>query len=433
MKNKTNKFLVTFALILPLGLAACISPKITTASPTSVFLTTTNPFPITQTITPIPNISTVLAIETPATATAEPRPLIAGGWNLGRSFSKLEKENKITLGFLGGSITEGTGASKPQNSYMALVKQWFVEQFPTATITLINAGAGGTGSEYGAFRAYATVGKADLVFIEFAVNDGGSKLSDRNAIMNYTEGIVRRLYLANPNVEIVFVDLASEKTAVGYQNETIPPVVQWHREIANHYTIAGVNSVLYVNSGQDLVNYINSGQATWTGGSNPMTKDKVHPNDTGHQFIADKIISALQQARSISTPLPAFEPLPISIQLEPVQNGQMINMSKGIGNGDWSSNGMNATAIGATLDFSFTDSKFIGISVKQTVDGGSFDAWVDDNEINSFSTKGPFTRRDMVMVSENESGGSHILHIRVTSLPICFISFITNPLSGSQK
>ncbi len=74
--------------------------------------------------------------------------------------------------------------------------------------------------------------------------------------MKYTEGMVRRLYLSNPQIEIVLVDLASEKTSNWYKNGGIPPVVKWHQEIADHYSISEKNDILYINPGYDLVEYI---------------------------------------------------------------------------------------------------------------------------------------------------------------------------------
>jgi lysophospholipase L1-like esterase len=359
----------------------------------------------------------------------------AGGNNLGRTFTKLKNKGNITIAFLGGSITGGAGASDPKNAYSALVSQWFQDQFPSKTITNINAGIGGTGSDLGAFRVFFDVGKADLVFIEFAVNDD-APASERDQVMKYTEGMVRRLFLANPQIEIVFVDLASEETSNWYKNGEVPPVVKWHREIADHYSISEKNAILYINPGYDLVEYIKSGQGSWTGGKNPMTTDSVHPNDNGHKFIAGKIIAALQQSYSHYMPLPKFKPLPASISLQPVQNGNLVEIGKGSRSSGWSyvvnhepgwsTSELQATENGATLDFNFTG-EYIGIFLVQTEEGGSFEAWVDDGAVQLFSTQGPFTRRDIVMVSENAGKGKHRLHIKITALPVKFLSFMVNP------
>ena len=59
----------------------------------------------------------------------------------------------ITVGFLGGSITQGCNASAPETCYAYLVYQWWCEKFPKSKIAYINAGIGGTTSQFGAARA----------------------------------------------------------------------------------------------------------------------------------------------------------------------------------------------------------------------------------------------------------------------------------------
>jgi hypothetical protein len=72
---------------------------------------------------------------------------------LGRSFYQLKKTNALTIGYFGGSITAGAGASKSsETSYRALTTKWFRDMFPKARITEVNAAIGGTGSDLGAFR-----------------------------------------------------------------------------------------------------------------------------------------------------------------------------------------------------------------------------------------------------------------------------------------
>jgi hypothetical protein len=191
-----------------------------------------------------------------------------------------------------------------------------------------------------------------------------------------------------------------------------------------------------------MVNEINSGQATWTGGSNPLTSDGIHPNDVGHRLIADEIISALKLAWLSSTPLPPFKSLPLSLVPEPVQNGQLIGTDQSQRSSGWdyqttpdpfirtfAISALAATTVGATLDFTFKDSKYIGIYLLKTLDDGSFDAWLDAGPKQSFSTKGVYfeRRRDFLMISDHVSSGTHTLHIRVTALPLTFIAFMIDP------
>ena len=87
--------------------------------------------------------------------------------------AKARRGEPITIGVIGGSITVGAFASKPENSYAGRLLAWWQETFPQCEFRLVNAGAGGTGSMVGALRADKDLlfAKPDLVVIEFAVND----------------------------------------------------------------------------------------------------------------------------------------------------------------------------------------------------------------------------------------------------------------------
>ena len=87
---------------------------------------------------------------------------------LANVFWKLEAGKEVRIGYLGGSITAQAG-------WRPKTLKWFQEQYPNATISEINAAIGGTGSDLGVFRLRHDVlrHKPDLLFVEFAVNDGG--------------------------------------------------------------------------------------------------------------------------------------------------------------------------------------------------------------------------------------------------------------------
>src|SRR6202035_2996162 len=109
-----------------------------------------------------------------------------------------------TIGYFGGSITAGAGASDAsKTSWRALTTAWFKAHFPDAAITEVNAAIGGTGSDLGVFRCQDDLlsKHPDLVFVEFAVNDGGGA---ELRIKRCMEGIVRQIWKANPNADIIF-------------------------------------------------------------------------------------------------------------------------------------------------------------------------------------------------------------------------------------
>ena len=65
---------------------------------------------------------------------------------------RAERGDRMTLVFLGGSITQGSVSSQYTNCYAYLVYDWFVRRFPKTAFTYVNAGVGGTTSQFGVAR-----------------------------------------------------------------------------------------------------------------------------------------------------------------------------------------------------------------------------------------------------------------------------------------
>lgn len=118
-------------------------------------------------------------------------------------YYKLAVDQNAKIGYLGGSITEGYLATTP---WPTLLGNWFGEKFPDAQITNVNAGIDGTGSKFGAYRAYRDLkfveGVPDMVFIEFAMNDSYLDM-DEAQTKRYYESIIQRIYQANPKCQII--------------------------------------------------------------------------------------------------------------------------------------------------------------------------------------------------------------------------------------
>ena len=117
---------------------------------------------------------------------------------------KLTKEKKLTIGYFGGSITEGAGASRDALCYRGRVTDWFRENYPDAEITSVQAAIGGTGTDLGMYRCERDLlsGKPDLVFFEFAVNDSGMSYENITA---QTETIFRKILRADPCTDILVI------------------------------------------------------------------------------------------------------------------------------------------------------------------------------------------------------------------------------------
>src|SRR5260221_612405 len=110
------------------------------------------------------SMTTTIAADAPQT-TAQ---LLQSRTGLPNFFAKVHAGKPVTVAYFGGSITAANG-------WRPKTFAWLHERYPKVAFTEVNAAIGGTGSDLGAFRLGHDVlsHKPDLVFVEFAVNDGG--------------------------------------------------------------------------------------------------------------------------------------------------------------------------------------------------------------------------------------------------------------------
>ena len=148
-------------------------------------------------------------------------------------FKKAFRGDSITVAYLGGSITA-------QEGYRVLSFNWFQKQFQNAKFHQVDAAIGGTDSKFGVFRLQEHVlrYKPDLVFVEFAVNDGRQV---REQILRSMEGIVREIWEQNPKTDICFVYTLSEQFVGILEKQQLPPSVLAMEEVARHYGIPSIN------------------------------------------------------------------------------------------------------------------------------------------------------------------------------------------------
>ena len=118
-------------------------------------------------------------------------------------FDKLNAGKDVRIAYLGGSITA-------QEGWRPKTLAHFQKTFPNAKISQIPAAIGGTGSDLGVFRLKQDVldKKTDMLFVEFAMNDG---LAAPQQIYRCMEGIVRQTWRALPECDICFVYTAVDR------------------------------------------------------------------------------------------------------------------------------------------------------------------------------------------------------------------------------
>ncbi len=146
----------------------------------------------------------------------------------------LKGKRNFTLGFIGGSITEGTSG----HCFIDTVKEELTKKYPGNEFTFINAGVGGTDSTLGLFRLERDVltHEPDIVFIEYAVNDGGNKSSGI-----YVENMIRKIKAFNKDTEVVLLYAATAHMIQEYNDGRIPQSVAQHMKLSEYYDIFQIN------------------------------------------------------------------------------------------------------------------------------------------------------------------------------------------------
>ncbi len=188
---------------------------------------------------------------------------------------KLENGEEVTIGFIGGSITEGMTAGADL-CWAKLTYAAFCKEYPKAKIKYVNAGMSGTPSILGNIRAQRDLlnAKPDIVFVEFAVNDGTEQ-----TYKDSYEALVRTILEQDndPAVVLYFTVIKSGHTCEKHMSE-----------IGKAYGLPmiSLNNVLSVE--------FEEGRLTWE----DYSDDESHPNVWGHEMTKNLMMYMVQQARA---------------------------------------------------------------------------------------------------------------------------------------
>lgn len=190
-------------------------------------------------------------------------------------FSKAMRGDSIKVAYLGGSITA-------QKGWRVYSLNWLKQQFPKAAFSEINAAIGGTGSDFGVFRLQDHVlkFKPDLLFIEFAVNDGNTASSK---IIRSMEGIVRQTIQQNPYTDICFIYTIKADFVETEQKGDLPASATTMEKVADYYGIPSINFGFEVAGQVAAKTLIMVGKSKETDGVKVFSPDGTHPYpETGH-------------------------------------------------------------------------------------------------------------------------------------------------------
>ena len=188
-------------------------------------------------------------------------------YRLVKKLEAAENGEKLTMAYIGGSITEGGKYTTPFSSY---VKQTFAK----GGFTEVNAGLSGTSSVVGLVRSEPNVisKDPDIVFIEFSVNDHEDIMYKK-----CFECLIKR-FLELPNEPAVIVLIHRAKSGFSSQAQMVP---------------AGQNfDVPIISMDNALTKAFNSGYLS----QGDYFADDYHPHDKGGKLVSDCLSYFFRQA-----------------------------------------------------------------------------------------------------------------------------------------
>jgi hypothetical protein len=278
-----------------------------------------------------------MALTSPRAAAAEPaQPLrsavectVRGG--LPNVLAKLKAGKEVRVGYLGGSITAAPG-------WRVKSLKWLQEQYPAAKLSEINAAIGGTGSDLGVFRVQhdALQFKPDLLFVEFAVNDGGAAPEQ---IQRCMEGIVRQTWRADPATDICFVYTVSLPFLDDLKAGNDSRAATAMEGVADHYQIPSIHlgiEVARMEKERKLIFKADKPKEPPAPGA-PMifSEDGVHPLvDTGHELYLQSIQRSMPKLESAGVGARPHELIP-PLRADNWEQAKLVPITQDMLKGDW--------------------------------------------------------------------------------------------------
>ena len=195
---------------------------------------------------------------------------------------KAQAGEEITIATIGGSITEGAGATKYKECYAYQIYEGFRAAYGAGdgdNVSFVNAGVGGTPSTFGYMRYGRDIvsrvsdpdGLPDIVIVEYAVNDGGEPTNHQ-----CYESMVKEI-LQQPNEPAVILLFSVFPTGYNLQDEL--------KEIGETYDL------MMISIKDGAFPYVGD---KWT--EEEFFYDVYHPTTLGHKVMADCVLAAIAKA-----------------------------------------------------------------------------------------------------------------------------------------
>lgn len=325
---------------------------------------------------------------------------------LAAAMKKAKNGEEITVGVIGGSITQGSSASNKANSYAERFYRWWGEAFPDTKVNYINAGIGATSSYLGVHRVDQDLlsYKPDVVIVEFSVND-----SDTIFYKESYEDLMRKILKAENKPAIIQLFMTMEN-GTSAQN--------------SHLHLGFIYDLPRISYGEMVLSEIEKGSFSWK----DISPDNIHPNDRGHAMVGevlwdylnsvyDKLDTITEEPLELTTEPFANErfmeaTILDSANIEPIQYGSFEKASVN----DHFRNNWRSTSGNEAIIFE-TEAKNIGVMFYKTIDGkgGQYEVFIDGElkyTLNADFKNGWGNYAETIEVYRSEEKKMHRIEIR---------------------
>lgn len=234
--------------------------------------------------------------------------MIVGRENLARlknCMQRAERGEKLTIGFFGGSITQGSLATDHEKCYAYRVFKWWKENFPNAEFSYVNGGIGGTDSHFGISRAETDLlmYQPDVVVVDFSVNDKANEFYQETY-----EAVIRKILTWVSRPAVILLNNVYYDTGENAQ--------EYHNEIGDWYHVP------HISVKNTLYQKMKNGRYT----REELTPDGLHPNDKGHELLANEIISFLEQVKKYKNKQETEVPMPVPMTVNAYENAKRLTI-----------------------------------------------------------------------------------------------------------
>ena len=255
------------ALTICLSAAACGQTDSAEDAPAETTAAQSTPAPVTMATEAVP--TEPVDLSQGLTDAMYERAVVSEGnkARLAKAMKKAANGEDITVGVIGGSITQGSSATDHNNCYAELFHKYWVEKFPQSNVNFVNAGIGGTNSYLGVHRVDTQLldSKPDAVIVEFSVNDT-DKLMNKYSY----DSLVRKILNCDSQPAVMLLFTTQEDGTSLWET---------HKEIGAAYDLPMLSyrAVVYPE--------VSAGTLDWK----DISPDNIHPNDEGHKLIGQLV------------------------------------------------------------------------------------------------------------------------------------------------